>query len=103
MFDDDKCGYQHKLEVHSADQSGLGAFYKLDKETLHLSAKVERHRKNIEKLERKLRKLERKLRKERRRASSVFEALVDAMSRRSDILCRAFSALRERERTATHE
>lgn len=96
MFDDDKCGYQHKLEVHSADQSGLGAFYKLDNETLHLSAKVERHRKNIE-------KLERKLRKERRRASSVFEALVDATSRRSDILCRAFGALRERERTATHE
>ena len=62
MFDEDKCGFQHKLEV---------------------SAKVERHRKNIEKLERKIR--------------------VDAMSRRSDTLYRAFSALHERERTATHE
>ena len=83
MFDDDKCGFQHKLDVYFADQSGLGAFNKLDDETRHLSAKVERHRKNIEKLERKLR--------------------VDAMSRRSDILYRAFSALHERERTATHE
>lgn len=54
-----------------------------DDETRHLSAKVERNRKNIEKLERKIR--------------------VDAMSRRSDILYRAFSALHERERTATHE
>ena len=67
MFDEDKCGFQHKL----------------DDETRHLSSKVERHRKNIEKLERKLR--------------------LDAMSRRSDILYRAFSALHERERTATHE
>ena len=75
MFDEDKCGFQHKLEVYFEDQSGLGASYKL----------------------------ERKLRKERRRASSVFEDLVDAMSRRSDILYRAFSALHERERTATHE
>ena len=96
MFDDDKRGFQHKLEVYFEDQSGLGAFYKLDDETRHLSAKVERHRKNIE-------KLERKLRKERRRASSVSEDLVDPMSRRSDILYRAFSALHERERTATHE
>ena len=67
MFDDDKCGFQHKL----------------DDETRHLSAKVVRNRKNIEKLERKLR--------------------VDAMSWRSDTLYRAFSALHERERTATHE
>ena len=69
MFDDDKCGFQHKLEVYFEDQSGLGAFYKLDDETRHLSAKVK----------------------------------LDAMSRRSDILYRAFSALHERERTATHE
>ena len=96
MFDDDKCGFQHNLEVYFEDQSGLGAFYKLDDETRHLSAKVERNRKNIE-------KLERKLRKERRRASKTDEALVDAMSRRSAILYRAFSALHERERTATHE
>ena len=77
MFDEDKCGFQHKLEVYFEDQSGLGASYKLDDETRHLSAKVER--KNIEKLR------------------------LDAMSRRSDILYRAFSALHERERTATHE
>lgn len=64
MFDEDKCGFQHKLEV-------------------------ERHRKNIEKLERKL--------------LSEDQIRLDAMSRRSDILYRAFSALHERERTATHE
>lgn len=53
------------------------------------SAKVERHRKNIEKLERKL--------------LSEDKIRLDAMSRRSDILYRAFSAKHERERTATHE
>ena len=72
MFDEDKCGFQHKLEVYFEDQSGLGAFYN--------SVSGDRQ------------------------MASIFDGVnVDAMSRRSDTLYRAFSALHERERTATHE
>ena len=72
-------------------------FDKVDREYHQLFAKAERSRKNIEKLERKLRKDIAKKNKWRRRYSETDKALVDAFSRRSDILYLAFGAVQQDE------